>query len=137
MENVKAALLRVVKAERELLKLDQAMGICEYQANPFNRIYNDIAMGIYEFIGEECQFEESITNLTLTAPFLTDERRVNMLMNEYRKHFKEVEKIQDAHWPIAPAESALRFDESLSTTGKDSFESVPSGDGSAHVACKE
>ena len=90
MENIKAALLRDVEAARNLLDASNAMESLGYPNNPFWTNYMNIADGIYKLIGEKTDtFEESITYLTLNAPYLTNERRVEMLMAEYKKNFPE------------------------------------------------
>ena len=90
MENIKAALLRDVEATRNLLNASNAMEALGYPNNPFWTNYMNVADGIYKLIGEKTDtFEESITYLTLNAPYLTNERRVEMLMAEYKKNFPE------------------------------------------------
>ena len=90
MENIKAALLRDVEATRNLLDASNAMEALGYPNNPFWTNYMNVADGIYKLIGEKTDtFEESITYLTLNAPYLTNERRVEMLMAEYKKNFPE------------------------------------------------
>lgn len=88
MENIKAALLRDVEAARNLLNSSNAMEALGYPNNPFWTNYMNVADGIYKLIGEKTDtFEESITYLALNAPYLTNERRVEMLMAEYNKNF--------------------------------------------------
>ena len=90
MENIKAALLRDVEVARNLLDASNAMESLGYPNNPFWTNYMNVADGIYKLIGEKTDtFEESITYLTLNAPYLTNERRVEMLMAEYKKNFPE------------------------------------------------
>ena len=90
MENIKAALQRDVEAARNLLYASNAMEALGYPNNPFWTNYMNVADGIYKLIGEKTDtFEESITYLTLNAPYLTNERRVEMLMAEYKKNFPE------------------------------------------------
>ena len=90
MQNIKDALLRDVDACREMLNLHDAMAACGYAENPYWDTFATIADGIYKLIGEHTEtFDESITNLILTAPYLTTQRRVEMLMAEYRKNFPE------------------------------------------------
>ena len=93
MENIKAALQREVEAARDLLKMNKVMVACGYPSNPFWDNYATVADSIYKLIGEHTDtFEESITNLALTTPYLTIDRRVEMLMAEYRKNFPEQPK---------------------------------------------
>ena len=93
MQNVKAALQREVEAARDLLKIHKVMDACGYPENPFWDNYAAVADGIYKLIGEHTDtFEESITHLALTTPYLTVDRRVEMLIAEYRKNFPEQPK---------------------------------------------
>lgn len=98
MENIRAALLRGVKAARELLKASNAMKACGYDNNPFFDNYAKVADGIYYLIGEHTDtFEESVTYTALNAPILTDERRVELLLSVYRQNFGQpVEQKQTA-----------------------------------------
>ena len=116
MENIRAALLRDVKAARELLKASNAMEACGYDNNPFFDNYATIADGIYYLIGEHTDtFEESVTYTALTAPILTDERRVELLLSVYRQNFgqpveqkktagdfmNEMKKVADSFFDLA------------------------------------
>ena len=93
MKNVKASLLMEVEACRDLLKIHDAMAACGYQDNPFWENYSILADSIYTLIGEHTEtFEESVTYLALNAPYLTNERRVEMLMAEYRRNFPDQPK---------------------------------------------
>lgn len=87
MQNVKDALLREVDVCREMLKLHDAFASCGYYENPYWDNFSTAADGIYKLIGEHTEtFEESITYLVLTAPYLTNGRRAEMLYAEYQKH---------------------------------------------------
>ena len=93
MQNIRDALLRDVDACREMLKLHDAMASCGYPENPYWDTFATMADGIYKLIGEHTEtFEASITHLALTTPYLTVDRRVEMLMAEYRKNFPEQPK---------------------------------------------
>lgn len=125
MQNIKDALLRDVDVCREMLKLHDAMASCGYPENPFWDTFSTAADGIYKLIGEHTEtFEESITNLALTAPYLTNERRVEMLMAEYKKNF-----------PEQPHPVTSDNDNKASHDGYVSLESRK-GCSSVHIACK-
>ena len=88
MQNVKDALFREVDVCREMLKLHDAMASCGYPENPFWDNFSTASDAIYKLIGEHTEtFEESVTYLVLTAPYLTNERRAEMLYAEYLKNF--------------------------------------------------
>lgn len=87
MQNVKDALLREVDVCREMLKLHDAFASCGYPENPYWDNFSTAADGIYKLIGEHTEtFEESITYLVLTAPYLTNKRRAEMLYAEYQRN---------------------------------------------------
>ena len=95
MKNIRDALLRNVEAGTELLRLHKVMDDAGYHENPYWDNYSTVADGIYKLIGEHTEtFEESVTFLALTAPFLTLERRVEMLMTEYRKNFIHMTRLE-------------------------------------------
>ena len=114
MKNIEDALLHEVRAARSLLKSHDAMKECGYEDNPFFDNYASVASGIYSLIGETVNYEDSITNLVLTAPYLTDERRVKMLMAEYVKNCNDQYK---------DGRTAADIMESLNQDAKSFFES--------------
>ena len=91
MQNIKDALLREVKAAVELKRMSDAMEACGYNDNPFFNNYALVADGIFYMIGEEPEekFEDSVTYLALNAPYLTCERRVELLYAEYKRNYPE------------------------------------------------
>ena len=90
MNSVKDALLRDVVACRDLLKIHDALEKCGPRRDPFWKNFMETADGIYKLIGEKADtFEQSVTHLVLTAPYLTNERRTEMLYAEYRKNHAE------------------------------------------------
>ena len=87
MENVRDALLRMVRAARDSKRLQEAFLDVGLKDNMIFNIYGDIAEAIYKLIGEHTEsIEESVTNLVLTTPLLTEDRRVEMLIAEYKKN---------------------------------------------------
>ena len=90
MKNIKDSLLGFVEAAFELKKCSDAMDACGYPDNPFFDNYANVADAIYKLIGEHSEtWESSVTYLTLSAPYLTNERRAEMLYAEYKKNFPE------------------------------------------------
>lgn len=89
MQNVKDALLRMVKAAMKAKELREhyvKMGIDD---DPPFQIYGDILDGIYSLVGEHTEtFEESVTNIIMNAPALTENRRAKILYGEYVKNFE-------------------------------------------------
>lgn len=85
--SLRDALLRMVKAGRDALKLANALDSTGFSTNPMYDVAGNIADGIYLLIGEHTKtYEESVTYLVLNTDCLTDERRVAMLLCEYVKN---------------------------------------------------
>lgn len=88
MDNVRDALMRMVKAYNNGKKMLEAYCAVGLNDNLIHEICIDIADGIYQLIGEHTEeWKDSVTSAVLTAPYLDDERRVGMLMAEYAKNF--------------------------------------------------
>ena len=87
MNHLRDALLRFVKAgmkTKAMLDLYQGLGLDD--ANVFE-IWSEILSGIYDILGEKtASFEESVTARGMTEKNLTDERRAELLANEYRNN---------------------------------------------------
>lgn len=91
MNEIKDALLRLVTAARDTKRLQEAFVNVGLKDNMIFGVYSEISSAIYDLIGEKTDtFEESVTNLVLTVPYLTNERRAEMLMAEYRKNHPEM-----------------------------------------------
>ena len=87
MSDVRGALLRMVRAYRNAGKLTEAyltVGLTE-SGNTLEEIRGDILDAIYKTVGEHTEnFDESVTKTVMEAPLFTDERRVSMLMAQFR-----------------------------------------------------
>ena len=87
MKEVRDALLRLVRAARDSKRLQEAFLDVGMKDNMIFGIYSEVASAICTLIGEQDKnFEESVTSLAITTPLLTEDRRVEMLMAEYRKN---------------------------------------------------
>lgn len=87
MNNVKDALLRMVRAGRKAERMLDAYLEVGLNENTINEVYGHILDAIYNLIGEHTNdIESSVTHLAMTTPLLTDDRRVEILMAEYRKN---------------------------------------------------
>ena len=87
MDRMKDALLRLVKAGLSTKKMQEAYLTVGLDDNRLFEIYGNILDAVYDLIGEHTNtFEESVTHLAMTAPILTDDRRAELLMIEYRKN---------------------------------------------------
>lgn len=88
MENVRDALMRMVKAWDNGQKILDAYHKSGLDDNLIHDMCGDIAEAIYQLIGERADvWKESVTYLALYVPCLTQDRRVSMLMSEYKKNF--------------------------------------------------
>lgn len=87
MNEIRDALLRMVKATRFLKKMSKAYAVIGWDENPHHEMYGDMMDAIYYLIGEHVnEFDKSVTWLAINAPYLTDERRTELLMSEYLKN---------------------------------------------------
>lgn len=88
MNEIKDALLRMVTSAIATKKMADAYLTVGLDDNTLHKIYGDICDAIYYLIGEHMEdFSKSVTYLSVTAPFLTDERRAELLWSEYvRNH---------------------------------------------------
>lgn len=88
MNEIKDALLRMVNSAIATKKMADAYLTVGLDDNTLHKIYGDICDAIYYLVGERMEdFSKSVTCLAVTAPFLTDERRAELLWSEYvRNH---------------------------------------------------
>ena len=94
MEEIRDALLRMVNAGLKVKKMQQAYANVGLDDNVLFDAYGDICSAIYSLIGEHTEeFKDSVTDIAMnTASFVTVDRRVKMLMFEYRKNHPEQPK---------------------------------------------
>lgn len=91
MFEVKDALLRMVKTVLFLKKMADAYCVIGIDDNPHRQAFGDLCDAIYYLVGEHVEeFDKSVTCLAVNAPFLTDERRAELLWSEYVKHHPDV-----------------------------------------------
>lgn len=87
MNEMKDALLRMVRAATMTKEMADAYLKVGLDDNKLMSIYGEIAETIYGLIGEHTEtYNESVTCLALTTPILTDERRVELLFFEWKKN---------------------------------------------------
>lgn len=92
MNEIRDALLRMVKTAMFLKKMAEAYTTLGLDDNPHHEAFGDLVDAIYYIVGEHTEeFEKSVTWLAVTAPILTEERRAELLMSEYRKNHPEGE----------------------------------------------
>lgn len=126
MDYMKDALLRMVKAARNTKKLLDAYQTVGLDDNLLFETYGEIADAIYGLVGEQTEtFEESVTCLTMSAPFLKDERRAEMLYAEYLRN-REMEPYTGEE--IAPKPNTIERDELKKMVKKNGGYMSPEGD---------
>lgn len=87
MDGIRDALLRMVKTAMFLRKMAEAYTVIGLDDNPHRQAYGDQCDAIYYLVGEHTEeFDKSVTWIAVNAPFLTDERRVELLMSAYEKN---------------------------------------------------
>lgn len=87
MTEIRDALLRMVKTAMFLKKMAEAYTTLGLDDNPHHEAYGDMCDAIYDIVGEHTEeFDKSVTWIAVNAPFLTEERRTELLMSEYEKH---------------------------------------------------
>ena len=87
MTEIRDALLRMVRTAMFLKKMAGAYTTLGLDDNPHHNAYGDMCDAIYYLVGEHTEeFDKSVTWIAVNAPFLTEERRTEMLMSEYEKN---------------------------------------------------
>ena len=87
MNEIRDALLRMVRTAMFLRKMADAYTTLGLDSNPHHEAYGDLCDAIYYLVGEHTEeFNKSVTWIAVNAPFLTDERRTELLMSAYEKN---------------------------------------------------
>lgn len=86
MDEMRDALLRLVRAWTRTNKVLDAYIKTGLDSNMLFHICGEIEETISILVGErEKDLEDSVTHTALTAPVLSEKRRVEMLMNQYEE----------------------------------------------------
>ena len=105
MNEVKDALLRMVKTTLFLKRAAEAYTVIGLDDNPHHEAYGNMFDAIYSLIGEHVdEMNLSITYVALTAPFLSAERRTELLMTEYEKNHPNDQVEQPKPFFFSPEE---------------------------------
>ena len=95
MKDIKGALSHMVTAGMKADELQKAYVKVGLNDNIVFTIWSEVVSGIYDMVGENTPtFEESATATVMTAPYLTVERRTEMLYAEYCKNHPDQPKPQ-------------------------------------------
>lgn len=94
--NVKSTFLHMVKSFRMIENMRKAYVTCGFNEDALAGVSGEMEEAIYCLTGEDLRveqsFDQSNTHLILTAPYLSHERRTEMLMAEYRKNHPDQPK---------------------------------------------
>lgn len=86
-EDIRRTLIWMMRAISRAKAMDEILVSSGYSANPYADICDNISDAIYHLIGEtEHRFENSLTYITLHADAITDEHKIELLLNEYKKN---------------------------------------------------
>ena len=87
MDNVRDALLRMVKSAKKLKRMADAFDAAGIGSETLFSCYGDVIDAIFHLIGEKTDtYENSWTCLVMNTGSLSDDRAVALLMNAYRKN---------------------------------------------------
>lgn len=90
MDGIRYIVMKLVKAALSTKTIQEAYLTVGLNDNMLFDIYGNIIDALYKLTGEDTEtLESSVTYLAITAPLLTEERRAEMLMAEYRKNHPE------------------------------------------------
>jgi len=91
MDDMRDALLRLVRAWTRTNTVLEAYIKVNLDSNMLFQTCGEIEESISILVGEaEKDLEDTVTHVALTAPILTEERRVEMLMAKYRENHPEM-----------------------------------------------
>lgn len=87
MTEIRDALLRMVRTAMFLKKMAGAYSTIGLDDNPHHEAYGDLCDAIYSLVGEHVEeFDKSVTWIAVNAPFLTEDRRTELLMSAYEQN---------------------------------------------------
>lgn len=105
MNEIRDAILRMVRSALSAKKMADAYLAIGWDDCKPHQIYGDLLDAIYSLIGETVdEFNLSITYVAMTAPFLSDERRTEILMTEYEKNHPKSQVEQAKPFFFSPEE---------------------------------
>jgi hypothetical protein len=87
MKHIEDAMKRMVRAALETKKMQEHYLSVGLDDSALFEIYGLILDAIYDLLGEHTDaFEEAVTSIVMSAPLLSEERRVKMLMAEWKRN---------------------------------------------------
>ena len=87
VDDIKRTLTWLIRAASKAMRMDQGLTDDGYPTNPYGDIFNDLSDAIYHLIGEcSHHFEDSLTYIVLHTDAITDDSKVQLLLNVYRKN---------------------------------------------------
>ena len=92
MNGMKDALLRMVRAWTRTNKVLEAYKRAGMDSSVLFRVCAEIEEAICILVGEaEMDLEETVTHMVLTVPYLTEDRRVSILLSKYKENIGDAE----------------------------------------------
>lgn len=90
MDNIKDALLRFVNSAMKIQKMQESSRELGLRDDNLFYVYGDILEGIYRLLGEHTEtFDLSVTHVVMSTKSLPADRRVQLLMAEYKRNHPE------------------------------------------------
>ncbi len=87
LTDMSKALSWIIRAASKAKKFDDGLIKHGYSTNPYGEIFECLSDAVYCLIGEQAnRFENSLTYITFNADVLSEEHKVSILMNEYKKN---------------------------------------------------
>lgn len=89
--NIEESLKRMLSIAVRSAKANEVMERIGFSSSPFFEIYGEAADAIFFLIGDRAdRFENSVTYRALHEESLSEEERLEILMNEYKRNKGEV-----------------------------------------------
>lgn len=86
-EGIRNALLWMVRAAEKAKALDKGLIQHGYSTNPYGEIFECVSDAVYHLTGEQAiRFEDSKTYILLHTDAITDQYKVSLLLDEYKKN---------------------------------------------------
>jgi len=87
LTDISKALAWIVRAASKAKKLDDGLIKHGYSTNPYGEIFECLSDAVYCLIGEQAnRFEDSLTYIAFNADVLSEEHKISILLDEYKKN---------------------------------------------------
>ena len=87
LTDIQKALSWIIRAASKAKKFDDGLIKHGYSINPYGEIFEFLSDAVYCLIGEHAsRFEDSLTYIAFNADVLSDEHKISILFDEYKKN---------------------------------------------------